>query len=347
MRPVRWFSLGLAAGILSFALPLNAQATLHSLATHDVPEVVLNGKAVPVKKAEATKLIHLDIVLPLQNKSALQTLLKQLYEPGSPKYRQFLTVAEFTKEFGPTRQQYQAMANWAKSHGFAIGKEPTDRLIVPITGTVADAESAFHLILQKYQLKSTGRTFYAPDREPTVNLSTPIWHIAGLSNYSTPHPLNMRPRNGEMANASGSGPGGSYLPWDMRTAYYGGTALTGSGQCVGLAEFDGYDLSDLLDTLDGAATATTSGNNYIVTYSPPNGGGPYTINVDNVLVDGGSLAPNGPYANQYEGGSRIGHSAGHWHGTWKSSGSISGSGSMDSIGELHLSGKYQRSGCAQ
>ena len=31
----------------------------------------------------------------------------------------------------------------------------------------------------------------------------------------------------------------------MRAAYYGGTALTGAGQSLGLLEFDGTDLADL------------------------------------------------------------------------------------------------------
>ena len=31
----------------------------------------------------------------------------------------------------------------------------------------------------------------------------------------------------------------------MRAAYYGGTALTGAGQNIGLLEYYGYDISDL------------------------------------------------------------------------------------------------------
>jgi kumamolisin len=43
----------------------------------------------------------------------------------------------------------------------------------------------------------------------------------------------------------GSGPSASFLGSDMRAAYYGGTALTGTGQSVGLLEFYGTDLTDL------------------------------------------------------------------------------------------------------
>ena len=46
------------------------------------------------------------IVLPLRNQTALDNFLKELYNPSSPSYRQFLTVEEFTTEFGPTQQDY-------------------------------------------------------------------------------------------------------------------------------------------------------------------------------------------------------------------------------------------------
>jgi hypothetical protein len=40
-------------------------------------------------------------------------------------------------------------------------------------------------------------------------------------------------------------PSASFLGSDMRAAYYGGTALTGAGQNLGLFEYEGTDLADL------------------------------------------------------------------------------------------------------
>src|SRR2546430_10580369 len=47
---------------------------------------------------------------------------------------------------------------------------------------------------------------YAPDREPTVNLPFPLWHITGLDNYSIPHPagLHHRDRKSTRLNSSHS-----------------------------------------------------------------------------------------------------------------------------------------------
>jgi kumamolisin len=110
--------------------------------------------------------------------------------------------------------------------------------------------------MRTYQHPTESRIFYAPDREPTTDLPFALWHVSGLDNYSIPHPLYVK--RSDYANAhginaedvvshatTGSGPSASFLGSDMRAAYYGGTALTGAGQNLGLFEFLGTDLTDL------------------------------------------------------------------------------------------------------
>ena len=57
---------------------------------------------------------------------------------------------------------------------------------VQVKGTVAAIEKAFHVTMGVYQHPTENRTFFAPDREPTVDLPFQLWHISGLDNYSTP-----------------------------------------------------------------------------------------------------------------------------------------------------------------
>jgi len=97
-----------------------------------------------------------------------------------------------------------------------------------------------------YQHPTEDRTFYAPDREPSVPLPFPLWHISGLDNYSIPHPaLRYRQQSADAVAPTGSGPDSSFLGSDMRAAYYGQSSLTGAGQSVGLFEFYGTDLADV------------------------------------------------------------------------------------------------------
>ena len=63
------------------------------------------------------------------------------------------------------------------------------------------------------------------------------------SDYAKAHGIDV---DAVVSHATtGSGPSASFLGSDMRAAYYGGTALTGVGQNLGLLEYLGTDLADL------------------------------------------------------------------------------------------------------
>ena len=197
----------------------------------------------------ASQTINLVITLPLRNEDQLDQLLKDLYDPASPSYRQFLTVEQFTEMFSPTQQEYDAALNFARENGLTVVGTSPNRLNLQVSGPVAKVEAAFQVKLGAYQHPTENRTFFAPDREPTTNLTFSLWHVSGLDNYSIPHPAGLDKRQdnaGSSSNATtGSGPSASFLGSDMRAAYYGGTALTGAGQSVGLLEYYGTDLADL------------------------------------------------------------------------------------------------------
>ncbi|MGA9979102.1 MAG: protease pro-enzyme activation domain-containing protein [Candidatus Sulfotelmatobacter sp.] len=221
------------------------QAEPQSLMTRHVREVTLNGQAPLVGHVPATQSMRLVLVLPLRNQDALDSLLKELYDPSSPSYRQFLTVEEFTARFGPTQEDYNAVINFAAAHGLAVVGTSRNRVNLDVTGSVASIEEALHLTMGIYQHPAENRTFYAPDREPTPDVAVRLWHISGLDNYSIPRPAVMHRDMSVRPNATtGSGPSASFLGSDMRAAYYGG-ALTGTGQSLGLLEYYGTDLADL------------------------------------------------------------------------------------------------------
>jgi kumamolisin len=192
--------------------------------------------------------MQLVIVLPLRDQAGLDSFLHDLYNPDSSSYRQFLTVPEFTERFGPGQENYDSVIRFAEANGLTVIGASRNRLNVQVKGSVENIEKAFHVTMGVYQHPTENRTFYSPDREPRVDLPFALWHISGLDNYSIPHPagLHKNPNPDVRSNATtGSGPSSSFLGSDMRAAYYGATALTGSGQSLGLLEFYGTDLTDL------------------------------------------------------------------------------------------------------
>ncbi len=96
---------------------------------------------------------------------------------------------------------------------------------IQLSGSVTSIEAAFNVSLGMYQHPTENRTFYAPDREPTMGLPFPVWHISGLDNFSLPHAALIHKSQAQTSTplaTTGSGPLASYLGSDMRAAYYGG-----------------------------------------------------------------------------------------------------------------------------
>ena len=228
------------------ALNLVCQAQSQPLLTRHVREAVLNGEAKFVRALPATQSLRFDIVLPLRHQPELENFLQDVYDPASRNYRHFVTVPEFTERFGPSQEDYDALIAFAKASGFTVAGGSRDAFDVQFTGKVANINKAFHVTMGLYQHPTESRTFYAVDREPSVNLPFQLWHISGLDNYSIPRPMLVK-RNGHVKpNATtGSCPEASFCGSDMRAAYYEGTTLTGANQNIGLLEYAGFDIDDV------------------------------------------------------------------------------------------------------
>jgi subtilase family serine protease len=243
----------LAIVFLAYTL---AQAEPQSLLTRHVRDVIANGQAPLVGQLPATQSIHFDMVLALRDRAGLQNFVREVNDPTSAYYHQFLSPQEFTARFGPSQEDWDALVAFAKASGFEVINGTREERDLRLIGSVANIEKAFHVTMGVYQDPTEDRTFFAVDREPTADLPFQLWHITGLDNDSKPHPMYVKKTDYAKSHGidpdkvvphatTGSGPSASFLGSDMRAAYYEGTALTGSGQNIALFEFAGTDLSDL------------------------------------------------------------------------------------------------------
>ena len=243
--------LSLAASLFTLVTESSAQTVL----TRHVREAAQSGEALQLGRVPAAQIMELDVVLPLRDQAGLDSFLAEL-SATSLHNRHYLTPSEFTERFGPTKQDYDTVVQYVRDHGLTVVGGSRDGMEVQVRGPVSAVESAFHVSMLIYQHPTESRLFYGPDREPTVNLPFVLWHISGLDNFSIPHPLYVKRSDYAKAHGidpdavvkhatTGSGPSASFLGSDMRAAYYGGTALNGAGQNLGLFEFLGTDLADL------------------------------------------------------------------------------------------------------
>ncbi|MGA2100494.1 MAG: S53 family peptidase [Candidatus Sulfotelmatobacter sp.] len=269
LRPLLGLPLAACLTIL-FSATSMAQAERRPLLTSHVPDEVASGIAPLVGHLPAEQRVSLAISLPARNQDQLDRLLEDLYDPQSPSYHRYLSVAEFAERFGSSEDDYAKVVRFAESNGLKVVGRGDNRMVLDVEGPAASVETAFHTTLGVFQHPTEARTFYAPEREPIVELDVPLLHISGLDNFSLPYAKNVISDSAVTPKATGSGPSGSFLGSDLRTAYYGSGSLNGAGQTVALFEYSGYNMSDI--------------NAYF-----NNAGEPLNVSIKAISVNGASL----------------------------------------------------------
>lgn len=271
-------SIGIA---LSFSSSVFAQTAPRQFLRGHLPPAV--SGLPPVGRLAASTRLNLAIGLPLRNRAGLDELLKQIYDPASPKFRHYLTPEQFTEQFGATESDYQAVIAFFEKNGFTVTVTHPNRLLLDVSGPAADVEKVFHVTMRTYRHPTEARLFFSPDVEPSVDLAIPILHVSGLNNYSLPKPANLK-RVLPAQNAaphSGSGPKGFYMGGDFRAAYAPGVSLDGSGQSVALLQFDGYFANDITTYESEAGLPNVSLTNILIDGFSGSAGG----NSDEVSLD--------------------------------------------------------------
>lgn len=238
----------------------------------------------PIGSVSATQQLQLAIGLPLRNPEALTNLLEQLYDPASPRLHQWLTPEQFTAQFGPTEDDYAKVIRFAQAHGLAITRQHSNRLLLDVSGSTTNIEEAFQVKLRVFNHPTEKRTFYAPDKDPSIEADVPILHVSGLENFNRPRPLYVvaNAQTGVTADQEGSGPGGLYTGKDFRAAYVPGVTNTGTGQYIAIVDVGGpYYTNDIYmyETNAGLSTSTP---------------------ITNILLDGSTGIPSGTSADDGE-----------------------------------------------
>jgi len=291
-----------------FATPSSAQTSGRRILRSQVPAA---ARLHFLKSLAETNHLNLAIGLPLRNPEALTNLLRQLYDPATPNFHQWLTPEQFAGQFGPTEADYQKVIHFAEAHGLKITRTHSNRLLLDVTGATTNLESAFQVKLRVYQHPAENRTFYAPDAEPSVETNVPILCVGGLDNYILPHrlgggikPASVNTNQGITAYATGSGPGGDFTGKDFRAAYVHGVTNTGAGQYIAIVDVGGpYYTNDIYkyETNAGLSTSTVVTNILLSGWTGiPTGSsdddGEETLDIDMAM----SMAPGATILN-YEG----------------------------------------------
>lgn len=244
IRSIGLKALALVWAAMTLISAVSAQAPEPRLLARHVPLAVAASRA--LHPLDRTRQLSLAIGLPLRNQAALDTFLQQVSDPTSPNYHHYLTPDQFTQQFGPTQADYDAVVHYAQERGLTVVHTHKNRMVVDVAGAAPQVERAFHVNLVTYANAARGE-YYAPDREPSLDVNVTVQHITGLDNFSVPRPMDLKAASttADPQTLTGSGPSGYLIGNDFRAAYAPGVPETGAGQTVALVEFDGFYAADV------------------------------------------------------------------------------------------------------
>ncbi|MFI5734108.1 trypsin-like serine protease [Kribbella sp. NPDC051587] len=189
----------------------------------------------------ADRQLEVAVALRPHDEAGLNAFVKSVSDPASPQYRHFLTSQEYNERFGPRQSDVDATVAFLRAEGLRVTGLSGNRQIVDAVGTPKQVKAAFGTTVGRYS-DAKGNQFVANDAVPTIpaSLSTVVRRVVGLDSRPTAHRA--------AAPAGPAGPAGGYTPAQFRTAYSMKNlsgAYDGSGQTVGLIEFDAFKQSDI------------------------------------------------------------------------------------------------------
>jgi hypothetical protein len=135
---------------------------------------------------DASTTTTIDVALRPRNESALDALAKQVNDPKSAQFHQFVTKAQFAADFAPTQATIDAVDTALRNAGLTPGKAAGNGLLIPVTATLGQLHSAFGVNFAGYHLAS-GRYAYGATSAPKVDgtVAASIQGVVGLDDFTT------------------------------------------------------------------------------------------------------------------------------------------------------------------
>ena len=277
--------------------------------------------------------ISLTIVLRRTDEEGFQRFLAEVYDLKSSQYGKFASSAELAERFGPSAEDYSAVEQFFLQQGFSIVEQTANRMTLTVSGSRATVERALGVRIDNFALGE--RPFFANVNEPSVPapIASKVQSVIGLSNLARPQRdpqalkagldwLKTCATNSSIANAGNvfACTIGYFLlaivydigcltnftinctlyspnPFAFPTsATMRASAPIGTGQKIGLVQFDSFhpsDVSDFLALTQAPATRINQLSSVAV-----NGGTPVGADESEVLLDIDTvmtLAPGATY----------------------------------------------------
>jgi subtilase family serine protease len=110
--------------------------------------------------------------------AGLDAFAAAVSDPRNPRFKHYLTSAQFAARFGPTTTQLDAVTSWLRGTGLTV--TGVNQHYVSVHGSVADAQSAFGVAIHDFANRAG--THHAPTGQVNVpaSVSSAVLGVTGL-----------------------------------------------------------------------------------------------------------------------------------------------------------------------
>jgi subtilase family serine protease len=173
-------------GMAQLAAP--AHATTHHATTSSSSTSSWLSRATRTGSAKPSTTLHLAVWLRQRNAADLASRTRAIYTRGSSQYHHYLTAAQVTRRYAPTKSQVAAVRRYLSGHGFHVDAVAQNRAYVNVTGNVRQAEHAFGVQINTYRYH--GATYRSNAAAPHLSgiAGGHIASVSGLDNASAYRP---------------------------------------------------------------------------------------------------------------------------------------------------------------
>ena len=191
---------------------------------------------------------------------ALEDAIKDIHEPNSPYFHQWLTSQQLGESYGPDTADIATIQSWLSSNGFNVSNVTESGMVIEFSGTAGQVAATFGTTMHNYVVD--GQTYFSNATDPTIPaaLSAAVVGIVSLNNHfphsmSTKHQPNIsklkpQPPNDKLTKAAPWQPAFTFTdtsqteyaiaPGDFATIYNLGpvwaSGYRGAGQTIVVVE---------------------------------------------------------------------------------------------------------------
>jgi len=211
------------------------------------------------------------VSLPIRDREILDATIAALYDPASPSFRSYLTVAEWMERHAPLQEDLDAVTAWVESEGLRVARVARNRLMFEVVGTVEQFNATFQTELRDYTKVDDG-SYHTYGHHEDLHAPRAIGELLEAV-VTADRPADASPLPDETGNIVNAPPGNERLTLAQVARAYGIDQLTaqghdGRGTAIGVVVGAAFKFKDVQSFWRSQGVVRPDPE-YVATMEPP------------------------------------------------------------------------------